>query len=176
MHCPSCGQQQVSNQTKFCSRCGMPLSVVAEVVANGGFLPQLAALEANKTFWTKKNGVTITVFFVITFLMLLPALFGIAGIDRAAGVSAVFGVFGGLMLLLGSLILLPSSKPKIPFPIQPQAAPQGLYGAPQSQPALPPQRSRPVENYAGPASWRDTNDPQPSVTESTTRLLNKEDR
>ena len=44
MHCPSCGQQQVSLETKFCSRCGFPLGVVSEVLAHGGFLPQLAEL------------------------------------------------------------------------------------------------------------------------------------
>src|SRR5437879_12231125 len=102
MHCPSCGQQQISNETKFCNRCGMPLTLVAEVIANGGFLPQLAELETKKSLFTRKNGVMVTVFFVITFLMLLPALFGIANLDNAAGVSAVFGVFGGMMLLIAS--------------------------------------------------------------------------
>src|SRR5689334_21642871 len=42
MHCPSCGQKQVSNETKFCSRCGMPLGIVSDVLAHGFFLPQLA--------------------------------------------------------------------------------------------------------------------------------------
>ena len=44
MFCPNCSQQQVSEETKFCSRCGLPLGLVAEIVAYGGFLPQLADL------------------------------------------------------------------------------------------------------------------------------------
>ena len=63
MHCPSCGQQQVSNDTKFCSRCGMPLGLVSELLVHGGFLPQLAALDKKKkTIFTKKNGVVFGVF------------------------------------------------------------------------------------------------------------------
>lgn len=156
----------------------MPLGVVAEVVANGGFLPQLAALDdlnQKKPFWTKKTGVTITIFFVITFMMFLPAMFGIADLDGAAAVSAVFGVFGGLMMLIGSLMFLPSSKPKMTFNMPMQQPPAGLYGNPQHQQALPPSQSQPVPNYARPGSWRDTNDLQPSVTESTTRLLNDDE-
>jgi hypothetical protein len=31
MHCPRCGQQQISDQTKFCSRCGFQLGLVSEL-------------------------------------------------------------------------------------------------------------------------------------------------
>lgn len=45
--------------------------------------------------------------------------------------------------------------------------------------ALPPQSSMPASNYFTPAAgnWRDTNDLQPtSVTESTTRLLDEDEK
>lgn len=155
----------------------MPLSLVAEVVANGGVLPQLAELSEKRPFLTKKMGVIFSVFFIITFLMLFPALFGIAGVDEGAAVSAVFGVFGGMMLIIGSLVFLPSSKPKYPF-VQVPTSPQFLPGQ-HSQAALPPQQSVPASFYESPrpaASWRDTNDLTPgSVTEGTTRLLEKDE-
>ena len=44
MYCPRCGQQQVSEEIKFCSRCGFPLGLVSEIIMHGGFLPQLADL------------------------------------------------------------------------------------------------------------------------------------
>ena len=116
MHCPSCGQQQVSNETKFCSRCGMPLSLVAEVTAHGGFLPQLAELEAQQSkqgLFTRRNGVMASVFFMITFMMLLPALFGVANLSAAAGVSAIIGVFGGMILMIASLVFLPGAIPGV---------------------------------------------------------------
>ena len=45
MHCPRCGQQQISNETRFCSRCGFQLGVVSELLLHDGYLPQLAQLE-----------------------------------------------------------------------------------------------------------------------------------
>ncbi len=30
MYCPRCGQQQISDEMKFCSRCGLPMSGLAE--------------------------------------------------------------------------------------------------------------------------------------------------
>jgi hypothetical protein len=180
MHCPSCGQQQVSNETKFCSRCGFPLGLVTEILAHGGFLPQLAELHRKKSIFTKKNGVVATVFWFILFTMLFPAIIGIAGgPDEAAGISAVIGAFGGLMMLIASLVFLPSSRPTfVPRPplmpgVQPAA---GLYGAPQN--ALPPQQTMPATTYAPPQAgrWRDTKDLEPaSITESTTKLLSKEE-
>ena len=159
----------------------MPLSLVAEVTANGGFLPQLAELEAantKKTLYTKKNGVILSVFFMITFLMLLPALFGVANLEDAAAVSAIIGVFGTMMMLIASLVFLPSSKKRYPTPFyNPQAAQHGLGGPVQGH-ALPPQQSIPVSSYAPPqpGNWRDTNDLQPTPTEGATRLLEEEEQ
>jgi len=180
MHCPSCGQQQVSNETKFCSRCGMPLSLVAEVTAHGGFLPQLAELEEQRSkrgLFTRKNGVMASVFFMITFMMLLPALFGVARLGPAAGISAIIGVFGGVMLLIASLVFLPGAKKRYLSPNYGAPGQDNLVGSPQAH-ALPPQQSIPVSNYGPPqpGNWRDTNDLQPSITESTTRLLDEEEQ
>lgn len=180
MHCPNCGQQQASPELKFCSRCGFPLGLIAEVLAHGGFLPRLAELNKKKTIFTKKNGVMVGVFWMILFMMLIPSIIGIAGgPDEAMGITAVIGVFGGMMMIIASLVFLQSSKqsPFVPQHMPPSTAPQGLYGA--NQAALPPQQSIPTSAYSPPhsGSWRDTKDLEPSsVTESTTRLLEKEER
>jgi hypothetical protein len=181
MHCPRCGQQQVSEETKFCSRCGFPLGLVSEILAQGGFLPQLADLHKTKNIWTKKNGVIFSFMWLIFFLLIMAPFWGIMGIERMAGVSAIFGIFGGLMWLIGSLVLLKSSK-EFPPALNNQSAnqPYGLYGANQQQNALPPHQSIPASGYMPPTpgSWRETNDlVQPSsVTDETTRMLNKKER
>src|SRR5215467_2241007 len=46
MYCPNCGQQQVSDEMRFCSRCGLALSGLAEWLAGG--LPVRRADEAPK--------------------------------------------------------------------------------------------------------------------------------
>jgi endogenous inhibitor of DNA gyrase (YacG/DUF329 family) len=38
MYCPNCGQQQVSEEMRFCSRCGLALSGLAEWMAGGMFV------------------------------------------------------------------------------------------------------------------------------------------
>ena len=183
MHCPRCGQQQISDQTKFCSRCGFQLGLVSELLENGGFLPQLAELNKTKgTFFSRRNGVIFSVLWFIFFVMMMPSFFGLAGEDEAAGVSAVFGLFSTIMFLIISLAVLKKSpKPyelaAQQMPPPPQAA--GLYGN-QHMGALPPQQSQPASTYTAPAgNWRapDTGDlVRPgSVTDSTTKLLKKDE-
>lgn len=179
MHCPSCGQQQVSQETKFCSRCGMPLSLVSEVVANGGFLPQLAELHKGKQpFLTRKNGVIFSLIWFVIWVMMLPAFIGLAGGEDAAAVPAIFGVFTTMIFLIASLGFL-KKTPKAPllFPTTFTGVPESFPASPDRS-ALPPVQSIPVSQYGPPQAghWRDTNDLQPSVTEGTTKLLEKDDR
>lgn len=157
----------------------MPMGVVAEVVANGGTLPQLeqlAQLNFKKPFFSKRNGVVFGTFWFIFLTMFCTAFFGILGApEELIGIIAISGVFGAMMIIIGSLVLLPSSKPPVVLPAGVQAALGGSTG----QPALPPQQSIPASMYAPPqaGNWRDTNDLQPtSVTESTTRLLDDQER
>lgn len=195
MHCPSCGQHQASNTEhlrplplwntgdgkRFCSHCGFPMELVAELIDHGGYLPKLAEIEQKKAIFTRKTGVVFSVFWMIVLMVLIPAIIGIAnGTDEAMAISAVIGLFGGLMIMIGSLILLPSSGQHSLINARqmrsPPATTGGLDGG-QHQ-ALPPQRSIPVAVHVPPRTglWRDTNDLEPSsFTESTTRPLEKED-
>jgi len=183
MHCPSCGQQQVSNETKFCSRCGLPLGLISEVVAQGGFLPQLAEINKKRTFFNKKNGVVVGAFWFIFFTMFCTAFFGILNApEELVGLLAITGVFGSFMIVLASLIFLPSSKPKFfgarnfQMPPSPPVQQHNLHNQPNYQ-ALPPQQSIPTSVYAAPqtGSWRDTNDLQPAKTEGATKILDQDE-
>lgn len=180
MHCPRCGQQQVSDETKFCSRCGFQLGLVSELLANNGFLPQLAELYNKKQgLFNRKNGVIFSIIWFIIWVMMIPAFFGIADIDEAAGASAVFGLFTTLIMLVISIAFLPSSKKKAPPVIEGvHIPPASLYGNAQRG-ALPPQQTQPASSYVAPhGAWRspDTGElvSPGSVTDGTTKLL-KED-
>ncbi len=175
MHCPNCGQQQVSKETKFCSRCGLPLSLVSEVLVHGGHLPQLAQLDKeSNTIFTRKNGMVFSLFWFIFFVPFMASVFGgVFNIEVLGEIFALVGVFGSMLIFIFSLAYL-KKTPKHNF--SPQPAPAGLYG--QANPALPPQQSIPVSAYQAPSagSWRDTNDLQPaSITENTTKLLEKDE-
>ncbi|MFN2502310.1 MAG: hypothetical protein ABR530_09895 [Pyrinomonadaceae bacterium] len=178
MHCPSCGQQQVSTQTKFCSRCGMPLSIVAEVLVHGGYLPQLAAINQKTTLLNRRNGVAFSLLWCLFFLLIMAPLWGIMDVEELVAASAVIGIFGGLMFLVSSLIFLPKRPMIPPIPEAFTHNPQAAVPAQSGYPALPPQQSVPASFYGQPQSgnWRDTNDLQPnSVTEGTTKLLEKDE-
>lgn len=182
MHCPQCGQQQISDQTKFCSRCGFQLGLVAELLANGGVLPQLAELYKGKdTLFTRKNGVIFSILWFILFVMMFPAFFALGDIEEAAAVSAVFGVFTTIMLLITSLAFLKKGSKSYELPASEtgMTTPAGLYGNPNMN-ALPPQQTQSVSSYTAPqGAWRspDTGElVRPgSVTEGTTKLLKKDE-
>lgn len=177
MYCPRCGQEQVSREIRFCSRCGLPLNLVAEVVSYNGTLPQLEELAKSKSLFTRRNGLIFTLFWFLFFVFILTPLFGIADIDEMAGVAAILGTMGGLILMIASFTLL-KKEPKLNKSANPRFAQSEVRNLNEArQSALPPQQSIPVSSYAPPpaGSWQsNTEDLQPtSVTEDTTKLLNK---
>ena len=182
MHCPRCGQKQVSEDIKFCSRCGFPLGLVSEILSHGGFLPQLADLHKTKTKITKKNGMIFSLFWLLFFLLIMTPFWGIVNVDELAGMSAILGIFGGLLIFLASLFFLKNPPKDIsasPVNALPQSNVYNIHGTNSN--ALPPQQSIPVETYVSPTragSWKapDTGElAQPhSVIENTTKLLNKD--
>jgi uncharacterized membrane protein YvbJ len=50
MFCPKCGQQQLSEETKFCSRCGFLLTAVWDLVSNNGLSNQNFATPESAQF------------------------------------------------------------------------------------------------------------------------------
>ena len=179
MFCPRCGQEQVSDNTRFCSRCGFLLETVSDVLANGGVLPQLLELKEKKFRLTRRGGVLFSVFWMMFFVFILTPFWGILDIDALAGMSAVIGIFGGLMWLIATFTLLKKTSPSFSqSPLSPQFY-KDLPAAPQN--ILPPQYSQPVGNYVSPANnWKAPTTGEfakpPSVTEETTKLLQKDEK
>jgi len=170
MHCPRCGQQQISPETKFCNRCGFQMGLIPHLIANNGVLPQLAELYKGKsTLFSRKNGLIFTALWFIFFVMMMPAFFGILGTDEGAAASAVFGVFSTMMMLIISLAVLkraPKQSEIMQLEMM-QSVPQALHG------------SHAVGAPPTAGSWRapDTGEfSRPgSVTDNTTKLLQKDE-
>ncbi len=184
MYCPNCGQQQVSGDLKFCNKCGLPMGLVAEILNYGGTLPQLAELGKKKKFFTRKNGIFFSIFWFILFVPFGAAFWGILEVDELSALSAVFGVFSSILILLFSFFFLGGSTEHTAA-VSAVGAQQGnqhnLGGAAAQQGALPPQRTQTAHEYASPqaGAWKapDTGDlvTPGSVTEGTTRLLQKDE-
>jgi len=156
--------------------------LVGELLENGGFLPQLAELRKGQSSWfTRKNGIIFSILWFIFFVMMMPAFFGIADAEAPAAISAVFGVFTTMMLVVTSLAFLKRAPKAYELAAHqmPTSTPAAMYGN-QPMGALPPQQSQPASSYMPPeGSWRapDTGDlvKPGSVTEGTTRLLKKDE-
>ncbi len=184
MHCPRCGQQQVSEDIKFCSRCGFPLGLVSEILTHGGFLPQLADLQNKSKKWLTRNfGLKIS---LIWFLLITFILLPLAAITKAPGGVvpglAIIGFCGGLLIAALSFLFLENEKkffqgqndlPNDNFTAQ-------FLSGNQKQTALPPPTSQPVSDYSPPlaGSWKapETGELVPrTVIEGTTKLLQKDE-
>jgi hypothetical protein len=181
MHCPRCGQQQVSEDTRFCSRCGFPLGLVSKILAHGGVLPQLADLhKKKKKIWTRKNGLKFSLIWFLLFSFLLTPLAGIAGLDEGAGVVAILGFSGGLLMMLVSFMFL-EKEPRLSQQIEsPYQTANYLGGNIAGQNVLPPQQSQPAHDFVAPATgaWKAPNTGElvpHSVTDGTTKLLQKDE-
>lgn len=180
MHCPKCGQQQVSEETRFCSRCGFLLTGVAQVVANSGQVPVQKTGITGMPDSPRRRGVKqggflfLLTFLVVPILGLITVATDIEPFLPALGVL-LFGV-GGILRMIYAVMFETGTGSQLPIHSQ-----NALPGTADQRRGLPDAQSVPASAYVSPSagSWRDTNDLQRqpgSVTDSTTKLLEKEDR
>ena len=179
MFCPKCGQQQ-ADEVRFCSRCGFALASVSELLMRGGQQPLWAASVVNavpeRSESPKRKGTRQGARMMFISIFLIPM---IAIMHRIIGLPAEFVLFGvllfmaGLMRLLYSLIFAEGAASA--------AGPQQAYAPPVMQPlgavrhdALPPAQGTPVYAYRPPQVHTAEMQPPPSVTDHTTRLLDKQ--
>jgi hypothetical protein len=183
MYCLKCGQERISEETNYCSRCGFLLAGAAELIRSGGVLPQLSAKGAKKVASPRKRGLKQGLFiFLLTFLV-LPIMAIIAESqhsgEMAPAIAAILLSMGGLLRMAYALIF-ESGEAEATMPIG--ANVNSVPVLPLSNavvPNLPPQRSYPAADYISPSAgkWIDTNELQPvSVVEATTKLLEHEKR
>src|SRR3712207_2832448 len=102
MFCPSCGQEQITEDTRFCSRCGLLLTGIAEVMHNGGALPQIQSAADTKTKFFRKKGFKQGLFIFLLAFIVVPI---IAILTIAARAEEPFAVVIAAILLGGGGLL-----------------------------------------------------------------------
>ena len=183
MYCPRCGQEQISQNLKFCSSCGLAMELVSEILANNGILPRLLESEKKKKIFTRRNGMVFSLLWFIFFVPFMAAICGL--LDFHIIVVSFFniaGVFSSLLIFLFSVFFLGSSKDGTQQNyIQSQKTSHDLSDQNVRQSSLPPQQTQIAHDYVSSTSgsWKapDTGElAQPgSVTEETTKLLQKDE-
>ena len=182
MFCPQCGQQQVTGVIRFCSRCGFPLDGVIQLLNSGGIIPVYRASDEPVPISARRKGVKQGGLLLLSGALVVPILamfasftHGSTFLEILAALAAIICFIGGPLRMLYAAVF-EEGAPDRPRHFGPPAsmhAPQQFVPHGQA-PALPPPPARP------PTSWRRPNTAElanrPSVTENTTRLLDKEDR
>lgn len=181
MFCPQCGQRQPSNEARFCSSCGFQLYVVTELLKSGGQMIRRPTAPGQMT--PRSRGLRQGLMMMLSALVIVPfvAIVG-AGLLNLPGelvaVAAVICMMGGFLRMMYALLFESSEAPEPPAAAQhyvPPASVPNYLGAQHIPSALPPPRDAPVNMYRAPHRF-DTGEivPPPSVTDHTTRLLDKQ--
>ena len=178
MFCPECGQQQASNDVRFCSRCGFQLAGVTGLLATRGALAADAAAPAAES--PRRKGVRQGAKFLLFGIFLIPVLAILSEVSRGRLPEELPLV--GVILFLGGLLRLIYAALFEEGPYRRKAAPQAFYVPPAASPLgarphaanLPPAQTPPARDYA--AYRPDTAEIsyRPSVTEQETQLLDQE--
>ncbi len=172
MYCPRCGQQQVSDELRFCSRCGFQLDGVTELLSTGGVLPGLEKRGGHRRRSPRYEGVRQGTLIMFIAMVLVP----LANIVRPYGeVVPVMLIMAGLMRILYAAIFQEgaASQKKRDSELSKYAS-TALPHHPSGTRAgrLPPSQSVPVENHvARRVETAEILTKPPSVTEHTTKLL-----
>ncbi|HEX6717438.1 MAG TPA: zinc ribbon domain-containing protein [Pyrinomonadaceae bacterium] len=170
MYCPNCGQQQMSDEMRFCSRCGLALSGLAEWLAEGR-LPVTRADEAWASESPRRKAMRRATKLMFFSGVLLPVCLVLSLISNHGEPMVVPFVvfFVSLVWLLYARLFSDKTAP-----LNIQAAPTSVLRSETTRSSLPPATNIPMPGV-GRQQVR-TNDlaGPPSVTEHTTRLLDNE--
>lgn len=178
MFCPQCGQQQVSAAVRFCSRCGFQLGAVSGLLSSGGVPPPGVTqggvyVDSPRRKGMRQGGVLLL--FGIFLMPMFAILHELIGTPDKLPLIGVLFFMGGLMRLIYALIFEdgPARQKGAQFSYAPPGAP-GRFGAHGRPGELPHAQSIPAQTYTPPRANTSEIGYQPSVTESTTRLLDKQ--
>ena len=169
MHCPKCGQQQASQDVRFCSRCGFRLAFVSELLINEGVPVKIEPVEQRLTRTERRRryrqGAKLLFFSVVA----LPIAIGLSiAFDSPGPIFIPLTLFlAGIFVTLYSRLFIEET-----LPAREQSRLKDLKEK-ASRRALPTSQSIPVTEQVAPSANTAEIRQPPSVTENTTKLLDK---
>ena len=164
MHCPKCGQSEVSAEVRFCSRCGLPLRVVRELVMNDGVAPAKYEVEVQGIERSERQkGTRFGAKLIFWGLIFVPITLAFSLLVK----SPYFFLISLIIVLagLGRVLyarLFEEVQRSAKHDAQPTLARNSLPNAPDVSHTMS------LSSY-GPSTREIT--PPPSITEHTTKLL-----
>lgn len=162
MYCPKCGHQQVSDDMRFCSRCGFQLTGVAELLIKNELGPP-ASGQLEKRFPRISRLGAILIFFGIVSVPIFMILSGI--------MDSPVPLFGSFFFFLAGIACI-AYKWLFGATILPESRKISELASAARDQYLPPAQEIPASDLFR----RDTAEftPPPSITDPTTKLLENE--
>ena len=167
MYCPNCGQQQISEEMRFCSRCGLALSGLAEWMAGG--VPVTRADEARALSPSRRRKAIRRAAKVMFFsAALFPIFLAISiGIDEPGPLFVpLFPFFVSLVWMGYARLFIEDTAPLLS-----QSAQPSTFRPMPARESLPPANTSAMPDLGRQRVRTNELVQMPSVTEHTTRLL-----
>jgi hypothetical protein len=174
MHCPQCGQEQVSPEMRFCKSCGFSLNGVKELLATGTVSPPLDKDTLKSRQSPRRKGVRHGIILLFISMVFMPFI-ELIGQPQGNFLPMIF-LMAGLMRILYAVIFQEGAPRKkkqdssLPY-VASKTTDQ--LGTPPRDSALPPSQGVPAPVF----SMRGMDTAQmvspSSVTEHTTELLDE---
>lgn len=159
------------------------MNVIAELLAHGGQLPWRPPAPGSDQLSPRQKGIRQGAMLMLSTILIVPllAILGVSMLGFPGQIVALAAVgcpVGGFLRILYALFLesnAPADAVAAQQAYMPPATVPNYLGTPQPPSALPPPQSAPVPVYRRPQRF-DTGEiaPPTSITENTTRLLDKQ--
>src|SRR5215471_18261469 len=168
MYCPRCSCEQVAEEMRFCSRCGFPLTIVSQLVANDGVaVPETQGKGrlSPRQRGLRQGGI------LLSSSMLMAAFAAIM-----TGIKPILLFWVTLLSVIGVARVLYAFLFEQGKHMETEVSPGGateLQQLPASRPALPSHQHIPVTDWGRPLNTSEISQPL-SVTDRTTELLDNE--
>lgn len=171
MYCPKCAQEQISNDAKFCTRCGLPLNGLAEWLAAGGNVSARHQEAQTPALSPRRKRIKQGAKLMFLSGVLLPFFFALSiFLDGPAPLIIPLTLF-----ILGASWALYSRLFTEELSPGQQNMPAALRAA-LDRAALPAAAPNPLADFSKPQVKTGEMKRPPSVTEHTTHLLDKEQK
>ncbi|HEX7335352.1 MAG TPA: zinc ribbon domain-containing protein [Pyrinomonadaceae bacterium] len=171
MYCPNCGQQQISDEMRFCSRCGFALSGLAEWLAGGR--PPVKRVDDQQTapLSPRRKGIRRAAKLMFFSAVLFPIFLMISiGVDDGGPmIVPIFTFFVAAVMMLYARLFSDKNAPMLN-----QVAQTSVLNPTTARGSLPPATNLPMPGFGRQQVRTNELAQPPSVTENTTRLLDNE--
>jgi hypothetical protein len=175
MYCPKCSQQQISDEMRFCSRCGFSLAAVRDLIDGSNEAVELTGKTQSEKVARSPKSVRRGAW------LILASVIGTIPVGFLTAIEDEFAVFlflpflcfiVGLAHILYGVFVSDRKAARAAETRQNTAALTAARSSAAAQ--LPPSRVAPVGNFTPKRTETAEMIQPPSVTENTTRLLEEE--